>query len=121
MPFVVDNSVTVAWCFVEEGTPYTEGIHDRLRETHALVPAIWPLELRNVLLVAERRRRITQADTVSFLQVLDGLSIILDMAALTDSLNAVVALGRQHGLTAYDACYLELAMRHGLPLATQDA
>lgn len=120
MAFVVDSSVTMAWCFEDETDPYTEGVLDRLRETEAIVPGIWPLEVANVLLVAERRRRITEAQAVRFVQLLRALPISVEVEGLALALGAVLSIGRQHELSAYDAAYLELAARQGLPLATQD-
>jgi predicted nucleic acid-binding protein len=119
--FVVDNSVVMAWCFEDEASNYTEGVLDRLRETQALVPPIWPLEVANVLLIAERRDRLNGAQTAHFAQLLQGLPILVEGADAERILGPVLAVGRAHRLSAYDAAYLELAARHGLPLATQDS
>jgi predicted nucleic acid-binding protein len=119
VPFVLDNSVTMAWCFADEISPYTQGIRDHLDENPALVPIIWPFEVANVLLVAERRGRLTEAQTGRFLEFLSTMPIAVDAESEPNALQTVLT-GRVHGLTAYDACYLELAMRQGLPLATQD-
>lgn len=118
MTFVVDTSVTVAWCFEDESTPATEAILDRLATENALVPALWALEVSNVLLVAERRRRITEAQAVRFIALLRELPIDVDVAP--PDLTAILATGCRHNLTAYDAAYLILAEREGLPLATLD-
>lgn len=120
MPFVVDASVALAWCFDDEATPYTEAVLERLRETEAVVPAIWPLEVANVLLVAERHRRITEVQALRFIQLLQTLPITVDNEAPIGALGSVLALGRQCGLSAYDASYLELATRRYLPLAIRD-
>ena len=71
--FVLDTSVTIAWCFEDEVTPYTEAVLDRLETTTALVPPVWQLEVANVLLVGERRKRLTQAQTARFVQLLRAL------------------------------------------------
>lgn len=92
---------------------------DRLQQTEAVVPAIWPLEIANVLLMAERRGRLTQAQTTGLVQLLRGLPIAIDTESLTQALGPALSLGREYGLSAYHASYLELAMRQGLPLATQ--
>ena len=118
--FVVDNSVVMAWCFEDEASPYTEGVLDRLQETAAVVPAIWPLEVANVLLMAERRDRLTEAQNAHFAQLLQVLPIAVEEADVARILGAVLAVARAHRLSAYDAAYLELAARQGLPLATQD-
>lgn len=120
MAFVLDASVTLAWCFENEATPYTEAVLERLGDTEALVPAIWPLEVANVLLVGERRKRLTEADTAHFVELLATLPITVEEEGLTEALGPVLALAREQGLSANDASYLELAARRGLSLATQD-
>jgi predicted nucleic acid-binding protein len=118
--FVVDNSVVMAWCFEDEASAYTEGVLDQLRQTQALVPAIWPHEVANVLLIAERRDRLNEAQAAHFAQLLQVLPILVQEADVQRILGPVLAVGRAHRLSAYDASYLELAARQGLPLATQD-
>ena len=118
--FVVDNSVVMAWCFEDEASTYTEGVLDQLRQTQALVPAIWPLEVANVVLIAERRDRLNEAQTAHFAQLLQTLPILVEEVDVGRILGPVLAVGRAHRLSAYDAAYLELAARQGLPLATQD-
>ena len=120
MPLVIDNSVTMAWCFTDEATEYTESVLDLLRDSSAVVPSIWPLEVSNVLLLGERKQRVTYAKTTRFVQVLQELPISIDSETVSAALEAVLRLGREYGLTSYDAAYLELAMRRGLPLATLD-
>ncbi len=120
MAFVVDSSVTMAWCFEDEANSYTEAVLDRLRQEEAIVPAIWPLEVANVLLVGERRHRLTEAQSLRFVQLLQALPIAVDGEVLTTSFGYLLALGREYNLSAYDAAYMELAARRGLPLATQD-
>ena len=119
--FVVANSVVMAWCFEDEASTYTEGVLDQLRGTQALVPVIWPLEAANVLLIAERRDRLTEAQAAHFAQLLQGLPILVEEADVARTLGPILAVGRAHRLSAYDAAYLELAARQGLPLATQDS
>jgi predicted nucleic acid-binding protein len=119
--FVVDNSVVMAWCFEDDASTYSERVLDLLRETQALVPPIWPLEVANVLLIAERRSRLTEAQSTHFAQLLRALPIVVEEADVVRILSAVLAVGRAHRLSAYDAAYLELAARQGLELATQDS
>jgi predicted nucleic acid-binding protein len=119
--FVLDTSVTVAWCFPDERGAYTQGILKSLTpHFRAIVPVLWPLEVANVLLVGERRKRSTQADTATWLSFLSALPIVVDdetnARAWSDALN----LARVQNLSVYDAAYLELAMRRGIPLATVD-
>lgn len=119
--FVLDCSVAVCWCFDDEASPATDALLERVRDEGAVVPSLWQVELANVLLQAERRRRTTAADTTTFLDLIDELPIATDEETVHRALREVLTLARAHGLTAYDATYLELAMRRGLPLATRDA
>ena len=119
MPFVVDASVTLAWCFEDEATPQTEAILDRLIDDTAIVPALWELEVSNVLLMGERRGRLTEAQSARFVALLGQLPIHVDSA--TVEMGAVLAAGRRHELTAYDAAYLVLAEREGVALAATAA
>ncbi len=121
MPFVVDNSVAMAWCFEDEANPYTESVLDRLQADEAVVPSIWPLEAANVLLLAERRQRISEADLARLIVVLRSLPIAVSDISLDAATGGALSLARANRLTAYDTAYLDLAMREGLPLATQDA
>ena len=118
--FVLDASVAVAWCFDDESTPAAWALLDRLRSAPGHVPALWALEIGNVLLGAERRRRITQARAVEFLGILGDLDIRVEPDAPGRAFRDVLPLAREQRLTTYDATYLELAMRLGLPLATKD-
>ncbi|HME36734.1 MAG TPA: type II toxin-antitoxin system VapC family toxin [Candidatus Sulfotelmatobacter sp.] len=118
---VLDASVALAWCFSDESTPYTEGVLDLLAAgVEATTPAIWPLEVANALLVAERRKRITTAQVTSVLQRIASLPISVDPIPVDRAFGQILAAARDEKLTAYDAAYLELAMREGLPLATLD-
>ena len=119
--FVLDASVTIAWCFADETTAYTEAVLETLAAGgEARAPAIWPLEVANVLINAERRKRITLAKTSSFLQLLAEFAISLDGAIAAQAFDRVLSLAREQHLSAYDAAYLELAIREDLPLATLD-
>lgn len=117
-PIVIDTSVTMAWCFDDEATEHTDHVLDLLRQHEAVVPALWQLEVANVLLVAERRNRITEAQATRFLDLLTQLPIRVDPTPVDSG--AVIAAGRRHGLSAYDASYLVLAERLAAPLATTD-
>jgi predicted nucleic acid-binding protein len=117
---VLDCTVTMAWLFREELTPFTERVLDEVTAGRAVVPSLWPLEVGNVLLLAERRGRVSEADGARFLALLGGLPIEVDSLRGLDWLRDVVPLARATGLTVYDASYLELAGRFGAPLATLD-
>lgn len=121
MTFVVDTSVAMAWCFEDEVTPYTEGVLDQLRLESAFVPSLWPVEMANILLAGERRGRLTAARRAAFLRSLGALPITVDQTTSCRVLGPVLDLARAQQLTAYDACYLDLAMQHAVPIATQDA
>lgn len=117
---VLDASVALAWCFNDEASAETEAVLDQLLKNFAMVPAVWPLEMANILTAAERNRRITAATTTEFVSRLQTLDVRIDEAWGLRSLPDRVAFVRTSGLTSYDAAYLELAMRSGLPLATRD-
>jgi predicted nucleic acid-binding protein len=117
MAFVLDASVTVAWGLQDEDDAIADLALQRLDAEPARVPAIWWFEVRNVLLINERRQRITERDTASFLAALSAMNIEIDRAPAD---GATLALARAHRLTVYDASYLELALRGALPLATLD-
>jgi predicted nucleic acid-binding protein len=119
MPFVLDASVAMAWCFEDEASPLSERVLDLLIADRAVVPDLWTQEVANVLLVAERRGRLSEADAARFAQLLVQLPIEVDSSP--SHLATLLALGREHRLSAYDASYLSLAQRRGLALATLDA
>ena len=118
MPFVVDASVAASWVLPDERHAVAERALARAEEDAAIAPWLLWFELRNILMVAERRKRLEADKTEEALQLLARLSIALDDAP--DEL-AVMALARRHRLTVYDAAYLELSLRKGIPLATVDA
>ena len=120
MAIVIDASVALAWSFHDERSDYPRGILRRLARELALVPTIWPLEIVNGLLTAQRRGRLTAADVAEIHTGLAELPISLAEVSLERALGPVLSLARTHQLTAYDASYLELAMREGLALATVD-
>ncbi|MGI9147965.1 MAG: type II toxin-antitoxin system VapC family toxin [Chloroflexota bacterium] len=120
MPFVLDASVALSWCFEDEPTSETEAILDRFDSDHALVPTVWGLEVANALLTAERHQRLQVAEATHFSALLLELSISVVPMDLGHTFGAVLGLARTHGLTSYDASYIALAMREGVPLATQD-
>ena len=118
---VLDASVAVAWCFEDEKTPFTEGVLDLLSAgTEVLTPAIWPFEVANALLVAERRKRITVAQVTALLRRIAGLPISVEPIEARHAFEQILSVARQQNLTEYDAAYLELALRAGLPIATLD-
>jgi len=119
--FVLDASVTLAWCFPEESTTGTEAILYLLATgAEAIAPCIWPFEVANALIAGERRKRITIAQTSSVLARISGLPISLDPIRTDHAFERVLPIARQEHLTGYDAAYLELALRETLPLATLD-
>jgi predicted nucleic acid-binding protein len=118
---VLDGSVTLAWLFHDEKDPYADKIVGKLPNLIFFVPRLWHLEIGNVLLVGERRGRCTQADIANWLAFLGGLPIVVDGETESRAWSDTIALARQHGLSEYDAAYLELALREGIPIATLDA
>ncbi len=118
--FVLDNSIVMSWCFEDENDTLAESTLERLQDDIALVPAIWPLEVGNVLLVAERRRRLSEADSVRFLAMLAALPMQTEPETPQRAMGQILSLAREHKLSTYDASYLDLAMREGVPIATLD-
>jgi len=117
---VLDASVALAWAFEDETTPYTEAVLETLSQGKAMVPSVWPLEIGNAMVVAERRGRLKEADTVRFLALLRQLPIAVECESVERVFSDVVRLAREQRISVYDASYLDLAMRLGVPLATQD-
>jgi predicted nucleic acid-binding protein len=118
MAFVLDASITACWAFQDEDHPDASLAFERVRTEEAVVPSLWWFEVRNILIGNERRRRIAESDTAAFLLNLSRLRIRVDR--VPDD-GAVLRLARTHRLSVYDAAYLELAQREGLPLSTLDA
>jgi predicted nucleic acid-binding protein len=119
-PLVLDCSVTMAWCFEDECDALADAVLDAVTEVEAWVPSLWPIEVANVLLVAERRGRLSPADSARFIELVGGLPITVDDRAHERALGPVLSTGREFDISAYDASYLELAMRLGGSLATRD-
>jgi predicted nucleic acid-binding protein len=118
--FVIDNSIVMSWCFQDESSAYADAVLGKLTEWKAVVPSIWPLEVVNVLLVAERRKRLEQAESARFLTLLSQLPIVVAADRVERKMQEMLALGREQHLSSYDAAYLDLAMRQGVPIATLD-
>ena len=117
---VIDCSVTMAWYFKDHATRYTNAVRAALAAHRAAVPALWPLEVANVLLMGERRKRSTQTKATKWLRFLTALPIAVDVQTPDLAFDTILSLARSHKLTTYDAAYLELAMRLGVPLAAKD-
>lgn len=117
--FVLDCSVAMSWCFKDESDPYAMAVLGRIQESSAVVPALWRLETANVILIAERRRRIEPVDSIRIVDFLSGLPIVVDENEIAD-LDRILELSRAYNLTPYDATYLDLAKRLVLPIATLD-
>jgi predicted nucleic acid-binding protein len=120
MSFVLDNSVALAWCFEDEQTPAVMALLDRVTETGAVAPLLWPLEALNGLLVAERRRRLNAATRAALTAFLRELPIMLDLDTAERAWGEAAQLAERFRLSVYDATYLELALRRRLPLASLD-
>ena len=119
--FIVDNSVVMSCCFEDEQTAHSQRILKNLKMMEALVPSLWPFEIANGLMVAERLKRITLDEVIIFLGFLRQLPIQIEHISIKDEgWLACYHLGRDHHLSAYDASYLYLAVREKIPLATFD-
>ncbi len=117
---VIDASVALAWCFKDERTAVTAELLERVQTDLAAVPILWHLEIANVLALAERRGRITSAESAELIALLETLEIAVDEETPSRAFGRVLDLARSERLTAYDAAYLDLAMRLGAPLASKD-
>lgn len=121
MNFVLDASVTLSWCFEDEGGDYAIEVLEALRSSEAIVASLWPLEVANGLAVAERRGRLDAAASARFMELVLALPIVVDPVSRSPALSRAYTLAKARGLSAYDAAYLEMALRHGIPLATLGA
>lgn len=117
---VIDASVALAWCFPDEKSIYAEHVLESLDGRTVLVPAIWTLEVVNGLLVGERRKRIGQTDILRFAELLEALTVQEIALPVSAHISSVFPLARQYKLSAYDASYLDVAIRSGAELATAD-
>ncbi|GJL69828.1 MAG: twitching motility protein PilT [Nitrospirales bacterium] len=120
MPFVLDSSVALAWVLPDEANPQLDDVCDRMADDIALVPPVWPLEIGNVLLIAVKRGRLTARDVSLLITELCALPVEIDATSTERALEETVSLARKYEITTYDASYLELAKRRGMPLATLD-
>ena len=118
--FVLDASITLSWFFSDEMTTATNELLERLDNETAYVPSIWALEIGNILVGAERKKRITYAGISQFLEQLSKLNIHIEHDTTFRGFHEVLSLAHSEGLTTYDASYLEIALRRGLPLASKD-
>jgi predicted nucleic acid-binding protein len=118
--FVLDCSVAISWCLVDENDNYANEVLKLMSNAKAFVPGIWSLEIANTLLVAERRNRLKKNQSDLAIILLQSLNISVDNLTAKQALNRTLKLGRIYNLASYDAAYLELAIRLGLPLATLD-
>lgn len=117
---VLDGSAALAWCFEDEETEITKGFRQMVRAKGAIVPRLWRLEMANALLKAERRGRLAPIKTTFILGLLREMPIVIDDETDRRAFLETLQLARIHNLSAYDAAYLELALRKALPLATFD-
>jgi predicted nucleic acid-binding protein len=117
---VLDTSVALAWCFKDELTETAAQLRDQLQTGIAAVPLLWFIEIANALALAERRGRITAAESAQLIALFETLGIEADGETASLAFTRILDLAREQRLTAYDAAYLELAMRLGVPLASKD-
>ena len=117
---VLDCSVTISWFMDDEKPSISLDILNKISEVGVIVPIIWQLEVANVLLTSERRKRITKEQRQSALYALNELPITIDQSISKHVWNETIELAERYNLSLYDACYLELSLRLGLSLATFD-
>ena len=117
MPFVLDASIAASWGLADEESVLALKAEELLKRDVAIVTRIWWYEIRNILLVNERRQRIAASDSATFLRLLSAYPIQIDSTFDGDP---VMELARRHRLSFYDAAYLEVAKRHAIPLVSLD-
>jgi predicted nucleic acid-binding protein len=120
LPLVIDASVALAWCFRDEARPKTDALRGRVTLAGAVVPPHWRIEVENTVRVGERRSRITPVQVGDFVQFIRAQLIEVDQRPLATTFGDLLPLARQYSVSVYDATYIELASRRGLPLATLD-
>jgi predicted nucleic acid-binding protein len=118
--FILDCSVTMAWYFKDEANAYAKAVRRSLSGVGAVVPGLWPLEVANILVLGERHRRSTEAEASKWLRYMQMLPIRVDDETAARAWSDALHIARSYDLSAYDASYLELAIRLGLPLASLD-
>ena len=119
--FVCDASVVLTWCFPDENAVLAQHVASMFkRGDTAVAPSFWPHEVLNALLAGEQRKRISRALVRSFLDDLENVPIVLEPVSTGVVFDRIQRLSREHGLTPYDAAYLDLALEQVLPLATLD-
>jgi len=113
----------MAWAFPEERTSDRQKVLDELLNGNAtaVTSPLWFYEVTNVLIVAERRGRLTQVQSAKFLEMIQALPVDISDAPLEQVFSEVAALARQHMLSPYDAAYLRIAVEEGIPLASLDS
>jgi predicted nucleic acid-binding protein len=120
MNWIADCSIAMAWCFEDEATPRTESLLDRIESDPMVVPQHWPLEVTNVLRTATRKGRLTKSQSAKKAAALMSLPIRYDLLTHQLAFTSTFELAQKYNLTSYDAAYLELAIRLGAALATDD-
>jgi predicted nucleic acid-binding protein len=121
--YVLDNSVAMRWLLASEkksDQAYAELVLQSLVEAEAVVPHLWHLEAANVLLNAEKHGELGAGEVERFIAQLESLPVQVDMLTAQKAFSRTLSLSRAYKLSSYDAAYLELAIREGLPLATLD-
>jgi len=118
--YVLDCSVTMAWCFQDESDAYAERALEIAEDRGVVVPSLWPIEVMNTLVVGERRNRGTREESQEFISLLNDLDIQIDNGRSWPGHEHLLSLAREAGASVYDATYLDVSLRHNLPLATND-
>ena len=119
--FIVDASIGFAWVYQGQATPETDHLLNEVAAgATVIVPALWFLEMSNVLLMAQRRHRLTAAQRKAAMEKLTAMQFLVDEEGTRNAFGKTSELAEKHGLTIYDATYLELALRRSLPLASRD-
>ena len=121
MNYVLDSSFALAWALPDETSEQADRFFNRIKGKYTFwVPTLWWYEISNALIMAQRRRRLTEPDRIRLIEIYETLPIQTDVLLGPDIIRRFHALAQDHGLSAYDTAYLELAQRKGFELATLD-
>ncbi|HEY4485288.1 MAG TPA: type II toxin-antitoxin system VapC family toxin [Nitrospiria bacterium] len=121
MNYVLDSSFALAWALPDETSGQADRFFTRIKGEYAFwVPALWWYEIANALIMAQRRRRLSEPDRIRLIELYETLPIQTDILLGADIIRRLHALAQEHNLSAYDTAYLELAQRRGFELATLD-
>lgn len=118
MPFILDCSVAMTWCFKDQASEYADNVLKSMKNEQAFVPFLWDLEVANVIYLANKKNKCSEADQLYYIELFNSLNI--KRLRVDVSIDHLVVISKKYNLTSYDACYFHLSMSHNMPIATLD-